>query len=179
VETLMVPVNQMRSRMEAKGIPVPRIVAGGTPTFPFWAKLKYPGLEMSPGTFVLYDHAYGSTCGVPGLVPAAVLVTRVVSRPTPTRVSFDLGHKAVAADPPAGKRCVLLDVSDYTPVLHNEEHFTIETSSPSSLEPGDIVFAIPTHICPTCALHQKVYVVEDGLVTGTWSIACRDRFLTV
>jgi D-serine deaminase-like pyridoxal phosphate-dependent protein len=179
VETLMVPVDQMRKKVEAKGIPVPRLVGGGTPTFPFWAKLKFPGLELSPGTFVLYDHGYGSKFDLPGLVPAAILVTRVVSRPTPTRVTLDLGHKAVAADPPAGKRCALLNVSDYTPALQNEEHFVIETATPGSLEPGDVVFAVPTHICPTCALHQKAYVVEDGMVTGAWTIACRDRVLTV
>jgi D-serine deaminase-like pyridoxal phosphate-dependent protein len=179
VETQMVPVDQMRKKIEAKGMRVPRIVGGGTPTFPFWAKLNFPGLELSPGTFVLYDHGYGSKFELPGLVPAAILVTRVISRPTPTRVTLDLGHKAVAADPPAGKRCALLNVSDYTPVLHNEEHFVIETAAPSPLEPGDVVFAVPTHICPTCALHQKAYIVEDGMVTGAWTIACRDRVLTV
>ena len=85
--------------------------------------MEFPGLECSPGTFVLYDHGYGSKyADLSGLVPAALLLTRVISRPSATRVTFDLGYKAVASDPPAGKRCVLLNVPEYTVVLQNEEH---------------------------------------------------------
>ncbi len=170
----------MRKKVEAKGIPVPRLVCGGTPTFPIWAKMNFPGLELSPGTFVLHDHGYGSKfADLKGLTPAALLVTRVVSRPTPTRVTLDLGYKAVASDPPAGKRCVLLNVPEYTAILQNEEHLVIETPTPNQLAPGDIVYAMPTHVCPTCAMHQRAYVVENGMVTGTWDIVGRDRVLTV
>ena len=69
-------------------------------------------------------------------MPAALLLTRVISRPTPNRVTFDLGYKAVASDPPAGKRCVLLDVPDYTAVLQNEEHLVIETPNADRFTPG-------------------------------------------
>jgi D-threonine aldolase len=180
IEALLAPVLEMRKRLEAKGLPVPRLVCGGTPTFTVWAKQKFPGLELSPGTFVLYDNGYGSKfADLKGLVPAALLVTRVISRPSPTRVTLDLGYKAVASDPPAGKRCVLLNVEEYTTVLQNEEHLAIETPAPSSLAPGDVVYAIPTHICPTCAMHQRAYVVENGMVTGTWDIVGRDRCLSV
>jgi D-serine deaminase-like pyridoxal phosphate-dependent protein len=106
-------------------------------------------------------------------------LTRVISRPTPTRVTLDLGYKAVASDPPAGKRCALLNVPDYEPVLQNEEHFVIETPAAGKFQPGDVVYAIPTHICPTCALHKWAYIVENGTITGTWDIAARDRVLTV
>src|SRR5205814_9188221 len=124
------------------------------------------------------DHGYGSRfADLSGFEPAALLLTRVISRPTPTRVTFDLGYKAVASDPPAGKRCILLDVPDYEPVLQNEEHFVIETPAAERFQPGDEAFAIPTHICPTCAMHQRAYVVEGGRVVGTWDIAGRDRVL--
>lgn len=180
VDALLVPVFAMRKALEAKGIPVPRLVCGGTPTFSIWAKMDFPGLECSPGTFVLYDNGYGSKfADLKGLIPAALLVTRVISRPSPTRVTLDLGYKAVASDPPAGKRVILLDVPEHTAVLQNEEHLVIETTKPNEMTPGDVVFAIPTHICPTCAMHQRAYVVENGAVTGTWDIAGRDRVLTV
>jgi D-serine deaminase-like pyridoxal phosphate-dependent protein len=179
VEALLTPVLDMRKKLEAKGIAVPRLVCGGTPTFTVWAKQNFPGLELSPGTFVLYDHGYGSKfADLKGLTPAAVLVTRVISRPSPTRVTLDLGYKAVASDPPAGKRCVLLNVADYTTALQNEEHLVIETSTPNQLAPGDVVYAVPTHICPTCAMHQRAYVVENGMATETWDIVGRDRVLT-
>lgn len=180
VKQLLMPVLALRERLEKKGLAVPRIVAGGTPTFSIFAKMDLPGLECSPGTFFLHDTGYGSKfADLAGFVPAALLMTRVISRPTANRVTFDLGYKAVASDPPAGKRLTLLDVPDYTAVLQNEEHLVIETPAADRFQPGDVAFAIPTHICPTCALHRQAYVVENGRVTGTWDIVGRDRQLTV
>jgi D-serine deaminase-like pyridoxal phosphate-dependent protein len=180
VRTLLEPVLALRKALEAKGLPVPRIVGGGTPTFPVWAKLDVPGLECSPGTFVLHDSGYGSRYpDMNGFTPAALLLTRVISRPAPNRVTFDLGYKAVASDPPAGKRLVLLDVPDYQAVLQNEEHLVIETPAAARFHPGDEALAIPTHICPTCAMHKQAYVIEGGRMTGTWEIAARDRVITV
>lgn len=180
VTALLAPVLAMRSLIEAKAIHVPRLVCGGTPTFTIWAKRDVPGMELSPGTFVLHDHGYGSKyADLKGIVPAAVLVTRVISRPSPTRVTLDLGYKAIASDPPAGKRCILLNMEEYTPVLQNEEHLVVETPQAEKWQPGDVVYAIPTHVCPTCAMHQRAYVVENGEMTGTWDIAGRDRVLTV
>jgi D-serine deaminase-like pyridoxal phosphate-dependent protein len=174
------PVLAMRAVLERKGLPVPRIVAGGTPTFPVFARLNLPGLELSPGTCVLHDHGYGSHFpDLIGFVPAALLLTRVISKPTPTRLTLDLGYKAVASDPPAQSRVVLLDVPQHEIVLQNEEHLVVETPAAGRFEPGAEVYAVPTHICPTCALHRQAYVVEDGQVTGTWDIVGRDRLLTV
>ena len=174
------PALKLRDVLREKGLPVPRLVAGGTPTFPVYARLDIPGLECSPGTCVLHDHGYGSRfADMTGFTPAALLLTRVISRPTSTRVTFDLGYKAVASDPPAGKRCVLLGVPDYEAVLQNEEHLVVETPAAERFTPGDEVLAIPTHICPTVAMHQRAYVIEGGKLTGTWDIVGRDRVLTL
>ncbi len=174
------PVLALRAALDKKGLPVPRVVCGGTPTFSVYARLDLPGLECSPGTCVLHDHSYGSKfADLAGFKHAALLLTRVMSRPTPTRLTLDLGYKAVASDPPPGKRCALLNVPDYEAVLQNEEHFVVETPAAERFAPGDEVYAVPTHICPTCALHKSAYVIEDGQVTGTWEIAGRDRVLTM
>lgn len=180
VRTQIEPVLKLRTALEQKNLPVPRFVVGGTPTFPMHARLDVPGLECSPGTLVLHDHGYGSRfTDLLGLTPAALLLTRVISRPTPTRLTLDLGYKAVASDPPAGKRCLLLDVPDYEPILQNEEHFVIETPAAGRYRPGDEIFAVPTHICPTVALHRQAYVIENGQLLETWEIAARDRVLSV
>jgi D-serine deaminase-like pyridoxal phosphate-dependent protein len=174
------PVLALRSALQSKGLPVPRMVVGGTPTFPIYAQMDYPGWELAPGTCFLHDHGYGSRFGdLAGFQPAALLLTRVISRPTPTRITLDLGYKAVASDPPAGKRCILLDVPDYETVLQNEEHLVIETLAADRFHPGDEVYAIPTHICPTTAMHRQAQVVENGHVTQTWDIVARDRLLTI
>ncbi len=180
VLNLLEPVLALRTMLETNGLPVPRLVVGGTPTFPIFAKLDLPGLECSPGTCFLYDQGYGSKYSdMAAFTPAALLLTRVISKPLPTRLTLDLGYKAVASDPPAGKRLTLLDVPDYEAVLQNEEHLVIDTPHAANYQPGDELFAIPTHICPTCAMHQRAYVVEDGAVTGTWDIVGRDRVLTI
>jgi D-serine deaminase-like pyridoxal phosphate-dependent protein len=180
VAKLMEPVLELRRTLEKKGLVVRRIVAGGTPTFPIFARMDVPGLECSPGTCFLYDHGYGSRFqDLSEFQAAAVLLTRVVSKPTPTRLTLDLGTKSVASDPPAGKRCRLLNIAQYEPVIHNEEHFVIETPSASEFVPGGIVYAIPTHICPTSALHRSAHTVENGRMTGSWDIVGRDRLISV
>jgi len=180
VKALIGPVLEMRKALEAKGVPVPRLICGGTPTFPVWAKTELPGMQCSPGTFVLYDLGYGAKYPeLSGFVPAALVVSRVVSKPLPNRLTLDLGHKAIAADPPAGKRAVLLNVPDYTPAMQNEEHFAVDTPAAANFKIGDIVYAVPTHVCPTVALHRRACVVEGNRFVGTWEIASRDRVLTV
>jgi D-serine deaminase-like pyridoxal phosphate-dependent protein len=175
------PVLELRAALEKRGFPVGKIVGGGTPTFPVYAAIRdVPGLECSPGTYVLHDHGYGSKYpDLEGVTPAAVFVTRVISRPTPTRVTLDLGNKAVAADPPLERRVRLLDFPEYTPVTHSEEHYAVETAGADRYAPGDVVYALPGHVCPSVALHRELLVAEDNRVVGRWAVAARDRVLTV
>jgi D-serine deaminase-like pyridoxal phosphate-dependent protein len=181
VRSFIAPVLEMRAKLEAKGVPVRKLVCGGTPSFPVYAHLTdITGVECSPGTFVLHDAGYGGKyADLAGITPAAVLVTRVVSRPTATRVTLDLGTKSVASDPPAGKRVTLLDFPQYEAVGHNEEHLIVETPEAEKFKPGDVVFALPSHICPTVALHRDALVAEGGQIVGKWAVASRDRFLSV
>ncbi len=171
----------LRERLEKQGFAVPTLVCGGTPGFPQDAAMKeIPGLECSPGTYVLHDRGYGSKyADLPGIAPAAVLLTRVVSRPSPNRVTFDLGNKAVAADPLMAKRIHLLNFPEHTPVMHSEEHYVVETAEADRYSPGDLVYALPGHICPSVALHREALIAENGRVVGSWKIAARDRKLTI
>ncbi len=179
VQQMLAPVLELRDALVKAGLPVPRMVCGGTPTFPVFAAMEIAGTECSPGTCVLNDFNYGQWFqDLSEFTPAALLLTRVISRPTPTRVTFDLGYKAVASDPPAGKRCVILDVKGEQ-VLHNEEHLVVETPDAERFQPGDVAYAMPAHVCPTCALHQFAYVIENNQVVDRWEIASRDRMLTV
>jgi D-serine deaminase-like pyridoxal phosphate-dependent protein len=181
VREFLAPVLELRKTCEANGLPVPRIVAGGTPSFPVHAALiDVPGIECSPGTFVLHDAGYGPKyADLSGITPAAVLITRVISRPTADRVTLDLGNKAVAADPLLEKRVTLLDFPEYETVGHNEEHLIVKTAGAGKYEPGDVVYALPGHICPTVALHKEALIAADGKVVGRWTVASRDRVLTI
>lgn len=176
----MQPILQFRDELVSAGWPVPRLVCGGTPTFPIFAEMDEPAIELSPGTCIFHDCGYGEK--FPDLEcfrPAALVLTRCISRPTPERVTFDVGTKAVASDPPMGSRLLLPDIPDAKQVLQNEEHLVVETSEADRWRPGDVTLAIPRHVCPTTALHRQAYVVADGKVIGMWDVAARDRWLTI
>jgi D-serine deaminase-like pyridoxal phosphate-dependent protein len=173
------PAARLRDELVASGIPVPRIVAGGTGSFPIFAQLDDPAIELSPGTIIFNDAGYSEMFPDLEFTPAALLLTRVISRPTPNRVTCDLGYKAVASDPPAGNRLRFPDLPDAKAVLQNEEHLVLETEQAGRFEPGDELFAVPRHVCPTSALHKFVYVVSGGKLIGTWEVSARDRVLTI
>jgi D-serine deaminase-like pyridoxal phosphate-dependent protein len=179
VRSQFAPVLALRRTLEKKGLPVPRMVVGGTPTFSVCSRLDWADLECSPGTFILHDHGYSTRYPDLGFTPAALLLTRVISKPAANRLTLDLGYKAVASDPPAGKRCILLNVPDYQAVLQSEEHLVVETPATGSFDLGDVVYAMPTHICPTCAMHRQAHVVENGQITERWDIVARDRLITI
>ncbi len=170
------PVDALRRNLEAEGLPVPRVVAGGTPTFPIHARRA--NVECSPGTCVLWDAGYAKTMPDLDFLPAAVLLTRVVSKPTPDRLCLDLGHKAVASEMPQ-PRVVFLNLPDATPVAHNEEHLVVETPHGADFVVGACIYGLPWHICPTVALHAEAVVVENGRASERWKIEARARRLTI
>lgn len=169
----------LRDACVVAGLRVPRIVAGGTCSFPVFATKDDPALELSPGTTVFHDMGYVRMYPDLDFVPAAVLLSRVISCPGKNRVTLDLGTKACASDPPAGDRLYFPDLPTAREVLQNEEHLVLETSAASRFQPGDELLAIPRHICPTVALHKQVIVVRERRIIATWEVVARDRFLTV
>lgn len=168
----------LADRLAATGVPVPRLVMGGTPTFPIHARLDRAGVECSPGTSVFHDLSYATKFPDLPFTPAAVILTRVVSRPAPGRVCLDVGSKSVASDP-AGDRLGLIDLPDARLGPQSEEHLLVETDRADALPPGTPLLAIPTHVCPTCALHAFAYVIEDGKEVDRWEVTARDRKLRI
>jgi len=170
---------QLRDDFVQHGWSVPAIICGGTGSFPVYAKLADKAVELAPGTCVFHDAGYGIAFPDMDFQPAAVMLTRVISRPTYDRLTCDLGNKSVAADPPKGQRVIFPDLPDAEQVLHNEEHLVLQTSSAKHYQPGDELYAIPKHICPTSALHKQAYVIEGGNVVEMWDVTARDRCLTI
>ncbi len=169
-------INDLIEKIEAAGLPGPKIIAGGSPSFPVHA--RRPDIELSPGTVLLWDHGYETKCPELPFESAAVLLTRVVSRPSDNSVCLDLGTKSVASEMPA-PRAVFPGLPVSKAVLHNEEHLVLQFEESCVLDVGQCLYAIPWHICPTVALHAEVGVVENGRVNNTWRVVARDRKLTI
>jgi len=175
-EAAFAPILEFRRELEAAGLPVPDMVASGTPTFAIHA--QHEDRDCSPGTTVLWDFGYGDNYEDLKFQWAALLLTRVISKPGPNRLCLDLGHKAVAADKPQ-PRVQLLGLPDANPLVHSEEHLMVETDMASDYAVGDCLYAVPVHICPTVALHDEAVVVQDGSAGERWKVDARRRRLTV
>ena len=165
-------VENFVSQLEKMGFAPPTIVAGGSPSFPIHAQRE--GVELSPGTTLLWD--WNSSRGLPDMKfnNAAFLLTRVVSKPKKGLICFDLGHKAIAAEmPPPRVRIQRLKSAEF--VMQSEEHLVAKTKRWNEIQVGDAFLGIPKHICPTMALYDHVNVVENDVVTGQWKNAARHR----
>jgi D-serine deaminase-like pyridoxal phosphate-dependent protein len=165
-------VQQLTERLEAKGYN-PNIIAGGSPSFPF--HLQNEQVESSPGTFVLWDKGYGEECAEQEFLPAAIILTRVISLPTSTRICVDLGYKSIASENPLDRRAYFISAPDLQPVGHSEEHMVLEAGEGHSWKIGDVLYAIPIHVCPTVALYESAVTVIDNQGVGEWEIIARNR----
>lgn len=172
----LAPVKALADELRAQGLPVPRIIAGGTPTFPIHAREH--DVDCSPGTCLLMDAGYESIMPDDGFVVAAVVLSRVISKPRTNRLCLDLGHKAIASENPH-PRVHFLALPEAKAVGHSEEHLVLETPRAGEFQVGDALYGIPQHICPTVALHSTVTVVRRGRADGRWKVVARDRMLTV
>jgi D-serine deaminase-like pyridoxal phosphate-dependent protein len=169
-------VEWLRKELEGAGLSVAKVVAGGTPTFPMHA--RRPGVECGPGTSVLWDAGYARKMADLEFLPAATLLTRVVSRPGVARLCLDLGHKAVASEMPH-PRVVFPELPDARAVMHSEEHLVIDTAKAAQFPVGTVLHGIPWHICPTVALHSEVCVARRGRAAETWPVVARARKITI
>jgi D-serine deaminase-like pyridoxal phosphate-dependent protein len=165
-------VNSLVEKMEGEGIEVKELACGGTPTFPIHA--RYNSRTLCPGTPLLWDAGYAGALPDLDFLQAAVIAARVISKPG-ENVCFDLGYKAVASEMPH-PRVSFLDLGVPKVINHSEEHFVGSSPEFSKLSVGDMVYALPMHICPTIALHEQVYVVEEQIVNGVWEVIARSRY---
>ena len=176
VEASFGPVQKFREDLIAASLPVDRIIAGGTPTTPIHA--EQGAIECGAGTTILWDSGQPTVCPDQDFLHAAILLIRVISKPTRDRLCFDLGHKAVASEMPH-PRLQILGLPDAKFVGHSEEHLVVESAQAPEIPVGSVFYAIPRHVCPTVALHSEVVIVSDGRATDRWPVVARARRITI
>ncbi|MEM1260620.1 MAG: D-TA family PLP-dependent enzyme [Bacteroidota bacterium] len=166
------PVFELKEKLEDKGVKVSSVVVGGSPTFP--AHAHRDDVVLSPGTVLLWDAGYGSKFPDMDFQYAAVLMTRLISKPKKDRFCLDLGHKALASEMPF-PRVEFLNTKDFQQLGQSEEHFVVAPQHPEKHEIGEIFYAVPMHVCPTVAKYPHVSAVIDHQVIGSWKVAARDH----
>lgn len=177
VDEVFAIIESIKNELLQKGYGEPVIIAGGSPTFPIYAKKEK--VECSPGTFVYWDAGYVKKYKEQPFLPAAVVVSRIISLPNKTTICTDLGHKSIAAENPLAKRVQLLNAEGLEFIGHSEEHLVLKASDDHAYKTGDVLYGMPVHVCPTCALYERALTVEAGMVTGEWKIIARDRKIEI
>lgn len=173
-DTAFNEVNRLVSHIENHLGRKMRIVAGGSPTF---AAHSTRNVECSPGTFVFWDWGYAHQFPDEPFGYAALVVCRVISVINDKLIATDLGHKAVAAENPIANRVFFLNATDASPVSQSEEHMVLTVPDASAYKPGDVLYGVPVHICPTVNLYERAVLVESGQATTLWKVSARDRTL--
>ena len=173
------PVEKAVEAIQAEGLPQPEVIAGGSPTFTVHALNDV--VHCSPGTCLLWDKGYSDLLTEQPFLPAAVLLTRIISKPMEGRITTDLGHKSVAAENPLDKRVWFFNLKTARPCGQSEEHLVLEVDAAQwqQLEVGDVLYGLPYHICPTVALYDEVQVVKSGRISATWPVTARTKKITI
>lgn len=177
-EDAFAPVAALAARMQDV-----EVIAGGTPTFPIHAKRAMRSqqdafkLTCSPGTCILWDEGYSSGLPDQSFITAALLLTRVISKPQAEHITLDLGHKAVSAENPITKRVFFHELADYEVISQSEEHLVVKTPLADRFKVGDVLYGTPWHVCPTVALYNEAQIIDNSTRVDTWPIARGRRLL--
>jgi D-serine deaminase-like pyridoxal phosphate-dependent protein len=153
-----------------------RMVMGGTPSFP--VHVHRPNMECSPGTFVFWDWGYAHAFPDMPYRYAALVISRVISVIDEHHLCIDLGYKAVAAESPL-PRVHFLNVPEAVPIAQSEEHLVVKVPDSSHYNLGDVFYGVPVHICPTVALYEKAFIIQNGEVATTWQVIARNRSIHI
>lgn len=176
-ETSFLPVEKMVEKLIKEGFKEPKLIMGGSPSFPFYSKKN--NIECSPGTFIFWDVGYQKTLPEQKFTIAALLISRIISLPTKNKLCLDLGYKSIASENVLENRLEILNIKNYKVNSQSEEHLVIEVKYNHNYKIGDLIYIAPVHICPTCAVYDFAWIVEEGLINDSWEIVGRKRMLTI
>ena len=156
---------------------VSEIVTSGSTTFMdalafSWGEvLPSAGADLchtiSPGTCVFHDARYDGEVEGLGLRPAALVLSRVVSRPTAGRLTLDAGSKGLAAEAGSPVAIVLGRASGggaMEALTPSEEHLPCQlgAAAAEALPRGAHVWLFPRHVCPTVNMYDEAVLVDGG-----------------
>lgn len=162
------------------GTEVPEVITAGTPAFP--CSLSFPGFSnasfthrVSPGTVVYCDTTSLSQLPEYEYLPAAVVMTRVVSHPAPGMITCDAGHKTVSAD--AGvPTCVVLGHPELEPLTPSEEHLPMRVANGAPVPAiGELLYLVPRHVCPTVNNFDDAVIIRDRQLLAVERVSARGR----
>ena len=157
--------------LERKGLEALMVSGGGTGTYMITG--DYPGVtEVQPGSYVFMDTTYARVEGV-DFESSLMVLSTVMSRPTPERAIIDAGLKSFSTD--MGRPSVKgLEGASLTRL--SEEHGALRLEGEARrLKIGDRIELFPSHCCTTVNLFDKYHCVRRGNLENVWKIAARGK----
>ncbi len=171
---------ELAARLGRKGIAVPTVSVGSTPTMTCVDHLDGVD-EIRPGNYIFFD-GYQATLGSCSFEDTALTVLAAVIHKGKDRVVIDAGGIAlskdrgpVGLDPSCGYGYVL-DIEGNKTGLRvtglSQEHGEIEAAGNSidRFKVGDRVRVLANHSCLTAAQHSHYHVMENGEMADRWEI---------
>ncbi|RFZ84459.1 D-TA family PLP-dependent enzyme [Mucilaginibacter terrenus] len=171
------PVLNLKEIILGAGYAPPIIIGGSSPTLPIAVHLE--DIECSPGTFAYWDKGYESAFKEQHFQTAALVVGRIISLPDETKICIDIGHKSVSAENELSKRIYFLNAPTLSFVSQSEEHLVAEAGNGHTYQVGDVLYGLPYHICPTVAVYERAYIIENRQLKGEWLNTARDRKINI
>ncbi len=137
------------------------VSAGGTGTYRenTWAN------EIQAGSYALMDTTY-SAAGLP-FAQALTVLAKVISTNAQGWAVADLGLKSLGMD--HGNPTVPGGLVWFC----SDEHTTFSPVDDATFAVGDLVRALPAHVDPTIALHERMHLVDGDEVVETWDVDLR------
>lgn len=171
-------MKEAKTRIEARGIPVPVVTSGGTPSMMHAAEAVVT-TEYRPGTYVYNDRSLVARGACEWDDCALNVLATVVSVPTPNRAIIDAGSKALTSD--------LLGLTGYGHVVGrdditidqlSEEHGRLISAAPIGLVVGERIRIVPNHACVVTNLVDTVIVKGYGrAVPETLPVTARGKII--
>ncbi len=161
-----------RELIEREGLPVSTVSVGGTHNYDTASRMS--GVtEVQAGIYPLMDHR--SSRVRPEVLPAAKILSEVISHPIESRAIVDAGHKATGPDEGLP---VVEGIPGATASRFSAEHgiLDLENQAANGLHPGEKVWMVPFDLALTVNQFDYFRAVRKGKLVGFWPIAARGRF---
>lgn len=165
--------------LKEMGFPIDTVSIGATPSMMHSESIIEGITEIRPGTYIFMDVGQASAINDFSKCAATVLAT-VISKPNEERVVLDTGAKALTSQNRSGGICatpgfgVVKNSNNLRLSGVFDEHGLIyDAEFSKKIAVGDKIEIIPNHICPTCNLYEKVYLVSAGKVIKEIPVLCR------
>jgi len=156
-----------RDLMTDAGLNVEIVSGAGTGTY----RLQHEYYtEVQPGSYVFMDWRY--KISAPEFENALTVLSTVVSKPQADQAIIDSGWKTMSAD---GGPAKVKERDDIKYEFSGDEHGRLTLPRSSDAKIGEKVELIPSHVCTTVNLYDKLFACRKDTVEAVWKIAARGR----